>query len=381
MRTDNRAAALEYSSEAVAMIPSDPPSQTWVWAAATHVMAASYMGDMDTALVVARKAVVAAERIGVADAQADLLISLVGLEGENRRTPAGRERLRQARRLAREGGNTSIELRAIFNLAIGCFESADLDECLTWLEDGLECARGAGLLSAPYPLELRYLRFLVLYTLGRWDECLAAAGADTEKIPPAGAFATGPALYVAVGRGEGHAEAGARALTERLFDWLGELVAGIVLTDAAAQRGDAEEAVARFRSTINALTGADDGLPDATVRLAALTLAAVADTAAEARRTGDEAAAGRWTQTAAELVDMARRAAGKGEDGTSQGAEGIAWLARAEAENARAAGRTDVAAWQRAVTAFGYGDVYEDARSRRRLAEAAAVGRSPGHGR
>ena len=48
------------------MIPAEPPSRTWVWAAATHVMAARQVGDDATALRVARQALEVAERIGAA---------------------------------------------------------------------------------------------------------------------------------------------------------------------------------------------------------------------------------------------------------------------------------------------------------------------------
>ncbi|NEC84271.1 hypothetical protein G3I38_34825, partial [Streptomyces sp. SID7958] len=58
------------------------------------------------------------------------------------------------------------------------------------------------------------------------------------------------------------------------------------------------------------------------------------------------------------------------EDGMAQGSEGQAWLARAEAEWLRVVSGPDVAAWERAVAAFGYGDAYERARSRLRYAEA-----------
>ncbi|WP_344368985.1 response regulator transcription factor, partial [Streptomyces indiaensis] len=88
---------------------------------------------------------------------------------------------------------------------------------------------------------------------------------------------------------------------------------------------------------------------------------------------GDEAGARRWTDTAAELVELARTMAVR-DDGTPQGPEGQAWLARAEAEWLRAASGTDaVAAWAKVVTAFGYGDVYERARCRLRYAEALVV--------
>jgi DNA-binding CsgD family transcriptional regulator len=102
----------------------------------------------------------------------------------------------------------------------------------------------------------------------------------------------------------------------------------------------------------------------------------VADAAAGLRLTGDEAGARRWTDTATELVELARAIATHGEGGAPQGPEGQAWLTRAEAEWIRAVSGPDAEAWSAAVTAFGYGDVYERARCRLRYAEAlVAAGR------
>lgn len=374
MRVDSLKAAFTYSSEALAMIPAEPPSHTWVWAAATHVMAARYMGHDEDAERVARQALRIAEELRLADAQADLIISLVGLEDHNRRAAEGRERLREARDLARRAGNVSVEMRALFNLAIGAYESGALDECLTWLAEGLERANRSGLVSSPYALELRYLQSLILYTLGRWDECARAAAVDAERLPPAGGFAVGPALYVALARGEEGAAERARALLDGPFDWMATLVAGIVLTDDAALRGDPEGAVASVRATLASLSdGSGNGRPDIGVRLAALALSAVADAAVELRLTGDGAGARRWADLATELVEVARSTAAKGEDGSRQGPEGLAWLARAEAEWLRAHSGPEVAAWERAVAAFDYGDPYELARCERRLAEALLV--------
>ncbi|MEU5341367.1 AAA family ATPase [Streptomyces sp. NPDC020766] len=378
MRIDNLAAAFTYSNEALAMIPADPPSRTWVWAAATHVMAATYMGEGEAAHRVARKALRVAEELDVSDAQADLLISLVGLEGHSRRTPEGRARLREARELARRAGNASVEMRALFNLSIGSHESGDLDECLTWLTEGLERAGRAGLLSSPYPVEMRYLRSLMLYTLGQWDECLRAAETELDGLPTAGRYAIGPALSVALARGDEHAAERARALLDGPFDWMATLVAGLLLTDAAVLRRDAEGALEQFRTTLAALIDEAGTTPHVAVRLAALALAAIGDAAVESRLTGDKEGADRWTETGKELVELARVTAVKGEDGTPQGPEGLAWLARAEAEWARAGARPDggggvelsVGAWEKAVAAFGYGDVYEQARCQLRLAEA-----------
>ncbi|MGC5561254.1 helix-turn-helix transcriptional regulator [Streptomyces sp. FR-108] len=395
MRIDSLTAAFTYSSEALAMIPADPPSRTWVWAASTHVMAARYVGHDETARDVARRALGIAEDLGIPDARADLMISLVGLEGASRTTSEGRARLREARELARRAGNTSIEMRALFNLSIGAYESGDLDECLTWLSDGLERAGRAGLLASPYPLEMRYLRSLVLYSLGHWDACVRAAESDAEGLPAAGRYAIGPALSVALARGEQGAAERARSLLDGPFDWMAALVAGILLTDAAALRHDPEAAVEQVRTSVAALTEDSGTAPDVVVRLAALALAPVADAAVAARLADDEDGVRRWCETGAELVGMARVTAAEGEDGAPQGPEGRAWLARAEAEWARACAEPaarareereatgaaresarSTQAWEKAVEAFGYGDVYEQARCRVRLAEAlVAAGR------
>ncbi|WP_328550839.1 MULTISPECIES: helix-turn-helix transcriptional regulator [unclassified Streptomyces] len=372
MSVDSLTAAFGYSSEALDLIPAEPPTRTWVWAAATHVIAARHIGENKTALRVARQALRVAEQLRVADAQADLLVSLAILEGGGRRTAEGRERLKEARELARQAGNAPVEMRALFNLAVGCFESGDLDGCLPWVAEGLDRARRAGLLSSPYPLEMRYLQLLVLYTLGRWDECLRTAADDVAVLPSAGAYAMGPALYVALARGDLGAMERARVLLEGPFDWMATMVAGIALTEAAVLRGEPEEAVERTRATVEALTDETGHRPDLSVRLAALALSAVADAAADLRSAGGTS--DRWKDTADELVELARETAVRGEDGTPQGPEGLAWLARAEAEWLRAVSGPDAAAWEKAVTAFGYGDVYERVRCQVRFAEALLAG-------
>ncbi|WP_251091939.1 helix-turn-helix transcriptional regulator [Streptomyces sp. Caat 7-52] len=370
LTVDSLAAAFRYSSEALAMIPAEPPSRTWVWAAATHASAARQVGEEATALRVGRQALRAAEQLGMTAARADLLVSLANAEGGGRRSREGQERLRQARDLARTAGNAPVELRALFSLAMGAFEAGDVPACLPVLTDGLDRARRAGLLSSAYPLEMRYLQLLALYTLGRWDECLRVAAEAAPALPAAGgAFATSPALYVALARGDESAADRARALLKGPFDWMGALVAGIVLTDDAARRGDVEEAVARMREAVTALGDGTARRPGVTVRLAALCLAAVADRAVESRRAGDAGGdPARWADTATELVELARATAGRDHEGRAQGPEGQAWLARAEAEWATVVAGPDPAAWEKAVAAFEHGDAYEQARCRLRRA-------------
>ena len=71
------------------------------------------------------------------------------------------------------------------------------------------------------------------------------------------------------------------------------------------------------------------------------------------------------------LLETARRTAREGHPRSGElGPEGRAWLQRAEAEATRVVAEPGVAQWQAACEAFGYGHVYELARSRWRLAEA-----------
>ncbi|MFI9803490.1 helix-turn-helix transcriptional regulator [Streptomyces sp. NPDC052301] len=370
LTVDSLTAAFRHSSEALEMIPAEPPSRTWVWAAATHVMAARQVGQDETALRVARRALAVAEELGLRAARADVLISLAGLEGGGRRSREGLELLRRARELARAAEDAPVEMRALFNLAMGAFEAGDRQGCLPVLAEGLERARRAGLLSSAYPLGMRYLQLLVLYSLGHWEECLRAAAEAAATLPPAGAgCATGPVLYVALGRGDDSAGARARALLDGPFDWMGTLVAGVVLTDIASRQGDPDRALGHLRATTGALADGTARQPGVTVRLAALCLAGIADRTA-GRHPGGDGDLARWTDTAAELVELARATAGQDHEGRVQGPEGQAWLARAEAEWATVVSGPDPAAWEKAVAAFEYGDVYELARCRVRYAQA-----------
>ncbi|MFD6285522.1 response regulator transcription factor, partial [Streptomyces sp. NPDC060205] len=163
----------------------------------------------------------------------------------------------------------------------------------------------------------------------------------------------------------------------------------ILLPAGAALPHHPAAAADQVRPPVAALDADAGTTPDVVVRLAALALAPVADAAVAARLAGDEEGVRRWSETGAELVGMARATAAEGEDGSPQGPEGRAWLARAEAEWARGRAEPDprarpqseaapevAEAWEKAVEAFGYGDVYEQARCRVRLAEAlVAAGR------
>jgi DNA-binding CsgD family transcriptional regulator len=180
---------------------------------------------------------------------------------------------------------------------------------------------------------------------------------------------------VQVGRGDPTAAervVWARGLTGRLdAHVLLELAAAGAEIDLAAWAGDAATAVERARAAVHHVRTYWDVDRLAVLRLVATALAPVGDAAAAARSQGDEAAVRRWTGVGEELVAQARAAVeDRVRDVGPFGVEAVAWQARVEAEAARLAGRADPALWRAAVDAFGYGHVYEQARSRWRLAEA-----------
>jgi DNA-binding CsgD family transcriptional regulator len=141
--------------------------------------------------------------------------------------------------------------------------------------------------------------------------------------------------------------------------------------DLAAWAGDAGTAIERARAAVQQVHAYWNFDRLAVVRLVATALAPVADAAAAARRLGDDAGERRWVPAGEELAALGRSAVEDHLRGAGEyGVEAAAWLARLEAEAARLAGRDDPALWRAAVDAFGYGHVYEAARSRFRLAEA-----------
>jgi DNA-binding CsgD family transcriptional regulator len=164
----------------------------------------------------------------------------------------------------------------------------------------------------------------------------------------------------------------ARSLTARLESHVLLLLATVSAEiDLAAWAGDPETAVVRVQSAVRRLTELWEVDRLAVLRLVATALAPVGDAAAAARLIGDTATAGRWETAGNALVEHAQAAVAAYREAIGAfGVEAAAWQARVEAEAARLAGRPAPELWRAAVDAFGYGHVYEQARSRWRLAEA-----------
>jgi DNA-binding CsgD family transcriptional regulator len=142
--------------------------------------------------------------------------------------------------------------------------------------------------------------------------------------------------------------------------------------DLAAWSGDAGTAVRRAEESVRRLAELWKVDRMAAVRLIAQALSAAADAADVARLVRDTTTAERWIADGERLVTHAAEAVeAYVSAGGLVGAEGRAWQLRLDAEWARLRGQDTVEPWRAAVVAFAdLGHVYEEARSRWRLAEA-----------
>jgi DNA-binding NarL/FixJ family response regulator len=366
--------AYRESSAALALVPADPPSPARAWAAATHARTAFYVDRETEADAAADEALDAADALDLDEVWADAAVSLARMHGDED-APAVRARLDEALARARRSGDVDVEMRVLFNLAIVAYEQGDLVQALSWSTDGVERACALGVEWSFYPAELRHLQVVAGYMTGDWDASLAAAE-QLARVPEMAAHVRAAGLLVLVGRGD-PSTAERIAWAEGLAGRRGTPVMLLVDTAAAeidrsAWAGDAAAAVRRTRESVHRLFELWDVDRLAAVRLVAMGVGAAADAAAAARLVGDIATADRWVAEAEPLAELARQAI---ETFTAAGGriglEGLAWQARMDAELARLRGEAAPKLWQVASDGFGaIAHVYEQARSRWRLAEA-----------
>ncbi|TDE91636.1 helix-turn-helix transcriptional regulator [Occultella glacieicola] len=298
--------------------------------------------------------------------------------------------LEEARRRAADVGAFEVELRAIFNLTVGEFELGDLEAAAAHLDRGLARAAETGLTWATYGRELAWIAVHVNYARGAWDLVEQLASPPGEQAPDwiSGVLAASAAL-LAASRGEWEQ---VEAALNRVETW--------VLSDdeplkislfARAERDlwqhrpaevTAPVQAAIAGNTRNAMgTTADLERPEsdepeddapmlALIHVAAVGITAQADLAARARQVRDRAAEREAVTTGDHFLAVAEDAAARGVPrAATLGPEGLAWLARCRAEASRMRGESDPAPWHAVVDAFGYGDRYQVAIARWRLAD------------
>ena len=373
LAADKLEEAFEATREAIDMLPAEPPTEEWVWAAATHARTAINLDMFDVAPVWARRALDGARALGAADAEADALASLAVLAEYGGDSPEAQRRLEEARDRAAEAGDLQVELRARYNLASSHFYAGEIAPALEVIDSAVARADSAGLTFSGYGLEMRVLQVIARYVAGDWDGSLEAAELVGDRAPDQVlARLAAAALYVEVGRGMPSALERVRQLRGSWHhDTSLALYSGGCGADLLRWQGDPAGAVAAAEAAMAYVTARWEQWYLGGIWLAALALAALADLGDAARLRGDSAQVESVVARGRELIEHARTTAERGRPRSSTlGPEGRGWLAQAEAEWSRLDGRPDPDGWRAALAEFGYGYAYEEARCRWRLAEA-----------
>jgi ATP/maltotriose-dependent transcriptional regulator MalT len=356
-------------------LAADQPSgceKAWVLAVYASILRS--MREADKARTFAELAVREARAGDEHGAVADALITLGALDEANGQIEESRGRLREAIELARDADTLSVELRARHYLAINTYEQGELAEAVRIIEEGVERARSTGLTWSTYGFELRALKVISRYAVGDWDESEAAAeppGTRVSSTVSARLAAVGS--YVMVSRG--HLVEAARLAAELRSEWHRDFQIGSAMSAVGAElalwQGKPEEGAVLVREALDWTERVGGQWMLVGIRLGTIGATLYAEVAERAARRKDDGERQAAVQEGERLVEHARKTAKLGRPRTGAlGPEGLAWLARAEAESSRLRGTSDPELWLAAVEAFGYGAVYEQAVCRWRLGEA-----------
>ncbi|WP_350339640.1 helix-turn-helix transcriptional regulator [Actinotalea lenta] len=361
-------AAPPEADRALAELPADAAPLDTAWTLATHARVMLNVEGADHDAVAesnARRALEIAQAADLPAVEADAAATLAVLMVDDADRAA--QLLTTAARRARDAGDLTTEQRCVYNLATTHYYAGRLDVAAQTLVDGLARARSAGLLWSEFGLSQQFFDRLVRFVIGDLSPAGAAGGAGSAAQARALALVD---LYAAVARGD-------EDVVERAagFDDLWELdgqfalIAGGVRADALTRAGRPQDGVDEAERALQHLWRTWDDYFLGGIWLVALALAALADLAAAGRASGADVSGA--VEHGGRLLARARATAERGRPrGGPLGPEGVAWLARAVAEHGRLLGTDDPELWRAATEAFGYGYRYEEARSRRRWAQA-----------
>lgn len=361
---------LATSRRAVELVPAEPPTALRAQVTAVLARVLQALRRYDEARRWCDEALAVARAVGSANEETHALITLAVLELRHDNPPVARSLLRDARQRA-TADEPWLELRARCILATLELDVGDLAAARDGLDQAVAFAERRGLTWSEYGVQARIQRCYTHYVAGSWEVAERLAAAIDERGPTVPSLAA-VTLFVAVAKG-GEQAAERLARLERLGHgdgWATYMTTGCAI-ELAFWQGDFDRARELVRVILAELDAADEQWELSYVWPATQGLAAEADRAERARAVGDEAVVAEAVQTGRGLLERGRAAERESRSiGRQVGPEAVAWLARAEAEAARLEGRADPELWAASAAAFGYGHVYEQARSRWRLAEA-----------
>jgi DNA-binding CsgD family transcriptional regulator len=368
--------ALRVARETVRETPEDPPAWYRARAMATYAIALMVEGGYGVALEWAKRARDAARTSDAPSVEADALVTIGSLAVRGGNSDEAIGMFTAAHEQAAAARVLGVELRASYQLAQERLARGELAAAAAVAHVGVGRAEAEGLGLAPFGFDLRHLHFQAHYADGDWDHAQELADEFPVRVTrQPEAVLSAMALFVDVARGNPAADERGTWLKPFWSDSFVTYIARGLLAERALWRGDTDVALAEAEAAVNA-----DEWPvhsSAVIRVAAIALAARADRAAAFRATGDVSGAAAEEAAGADLLDLARTGArASGRPKSILGPEGRGWLARCEAEYARLGGANSPAVWEKVLAEFGPGFVYENARTRWRLAEAlVAAGR------
>lgn len=322
----------------------------------------------------AELAIADARAVGNGAAEADALVSLAFQQLSDGDHDACMAQLRSALDVAERAGARVEMLRVWFNLAITELEAGNLEAATTYLREGLDYAERAGLTWAMYGRELVSLAVSAHYMRGAWDE-VAQLSAPTGEQHSDWVTAVLAATAALVHAGRGQWEEMAAALGSIGDHARGEGKPGITSALARAEhdawRQDPAGAVRHLAEALQVLRASAQEFEEmASVRVRALAISAHADLAERARQRGDADGAREAVRAGSVHLDRVVQAMEHGRARADEpGPEARAWYARARAEATRLHGEPAADAWCEVIGAFGYGEIYQQAIARLRLAQ------------
>ncbi|WP_432564074.1 helix-turn-helix transcriptional regulator [Kineococcus sp. SYSU DK003] len=298
----------------------------------------------------------------LAAAEADVLITLAALDNLEGKLADADALFARAAEAAERVGSLGTALRARYNRAVDRYERGDLTGAREVLDDSCAWAAQLGLSWSPYGLQLLALQATTSFVTGEFDRALAQAQAIGPQAPPLVATTVG-VVAARVLAARGAFEEVDAVLDPAWFDDVEEgLAASAAQAEALRWRGEPAAAADVLVTALFGYRGVEHSSHLLGLRLGAQAVGALADAGSR-----DDALVERIRDRVAELVQFGQPRAGV------LGPEGRAWVATLHAEVARYRHLPPAeqgAAWRVTVAEFSYGDVYELARSRWRLAEA-----------
>lgn len=377
LQVDQDKEAYEASSQALRLTTDEPPSVFRAQVASLHARASDALGREVDAERWAHEALEVARAIGQEDAAGDAGITLAQLRRRAGDPITAVKQLEEAAVRAQFAGDPAAEVRSRFLLGSTLYEQGELPGAKAALEHAYQRATELGRHWAAYGLDARRMLALTQFVMGEWDDAVATA--TTDSTTPLAAEVALRALGLAVRGGRG--DTAVAGDLEDLRDWwtvdIMLPIVGIGPAVDAYRQLHRPEAGEKLLSDVSSLCAEVFQTPwfVARIRFSALGLQLLSQ-----RVVAEPAAAVALVAQGADLVEAGRTTAEKGlPPGRALGVEGLAWLARLEAEWDRLrwlagidppTAEQHVGSWQRTVDAFGYGHVFEQAWSRVHLSAA-----------